>query len=286
MNKAITQILEALSNQIDSNELTAALKADNWEGEYELSEDGIASILNQTKGLLSVNSAVNNADVIEKVSKDLYPKHMKSALSKVEDNLKPVLDKLGIDYSQREFISDAIQDIEPKISEMSNGDNKGLIESLNEDIRKSKDDLTKQADDFQQQLKQRDDDILADKIRGIYKSKATEKQWADAYSMPDVKTAILGQVWDKINAKAHLKLSENGDIIPMQKEYPDKELYFEGNNKPITFQSLLEPEFEAYLKKSNPEGANTSGVKTPVDNLSEADKKRMAEHKRQLQRAE
>ena len=207
---------------------------------------------------------------------------MKSALSKVESNLKPILDKLGIDYSQREFISDAIQDIEPKISEMSSGDNKGLIESLNEDIRNSKDALTKQADEFQQQLKQRDEDILADKIRGIYKSKATEKQWAEAYSMPDVKTAILGQVWNKINAKATLKLSDTGEISVMQKEFPDKELY--DGNKVQTFQSLLEPEFEAYLKKSAPENVNTTGVKTETQ-YSEKELARMAEHKRQIQRA-
>jgi hypothetical protein len=282
VNKAIISILEALSNQIDSNELATALKADNFEGEYALSDDGIASILNQTKSLLSINSAVNNAEIIEKVSKDLYPKHMKSALSKVEDNLKPILDKLGIDYSQREFISDAIQDIAPKLSEMSSGDNKELIESLNKDVKNGHDALTKQADEFQQQLQKRDDDILADKIRGIYKSKATEKQWAEAYSMPDVKTAILGQVWNKINAKAHLKLSESGDIIPMQKEFPDKELY--DGNKVQTFQSLLEPEFEAYLKKSTPENVNTTGKPSDTQH-SEADLKRMAEHKRQLDRA-
>lgn len=281
MDKSIKTILETLNNQIDSNELAAALKADNFEGEYALSEDGVASILNQTKGLLSVNSAVNNADVIESVSKDLYPKHMKSALSKVEANLKPILDKLGVDYSKYDFVSDAIQDIEPKLSEMSSGDNKGLIESLNEDIRKSKEELTIQAEKFEQDLKQRDSDILQDKIQSIYKSKATEKQWADAYSMPDVKTAILGQVWGKLNAKAHLKLSDTGEIVPMQKDFPDKELY--NGNKVETFQSLLEPEFEAYLKKSTPENVNTTGVKTESKH-SEADLKRMAEYKRQAAR--
>ncbi len=92
MDKSITSILEALSNQIDSKELAAALKADNFEGEYALSDDGITSILNQTKGLLSVDSAINNADVIEKISKDLYPKHMKTALAKREEQLKPIFD--------------------------------------------------------------------------------------------------------------------------------------------------------------------------------------------------
>lgn len=279
MDKSITQILEALSNQIDSKELAAALKADNWEGEYKLSEDAITGILDQTKGLLSVDSAINNADVIEKVSKDLYPKHMKSALIKVEDQLKPIFDKLGIDYSNLEFVSDAIKDIEPKIIEMSSGgDNKGVIESLNLDIKTAKEALTAQGDQHIKDLKQRDDDILKDKIRQIYKSKATEKQWAEAYSIPDVKTAILGQVWDKLNAKAHLKLSESGEITPMQKDMPDKELY--DGNKIMTFQSLLEPEFEPYLKKSSP-APDPPGAKPDGSELSEADKIRIKEHNRQ-----
>lgn len=250
MDKAIKTILETLNNQIDSNELTTSLKADKFEGEYALSEDGITSIIDQTKGLLSVESAINNADIIEKISKDLYPKHMKSALSKVEENLKPILDKLGIDYSNLEFISDAIKDIAPKLGELTKGDNQELIDSLNEDLRVSKEALTKAEEGFQDQLKERDNDILKDKILTIYKSKATEKQWADAYNIPDVKDAILNQVWSKINAKAFLKLTDNGEIVPMQKEFNDKELY--DGNKVATFQSLLEPELDAYLKKSEP----------------------------------
>ena len=282
VDKSIKTILETLNNQIDSNELAAAIKADNFEGEYALSEEGVTSILTQTKELLSVNSAINNPTIIEKISTDLYPKHMKSFMTKFEDKLKPVLDKLGIDYSNREYISDAIQDIEPKLSEMSSGDNKGLIESLNEDIRKEKESKLQLEQDFEAKLKQRDDDILQDKILQKYKSTATEKQWADAYSDPEIKEAILNQKWNKINAKATLKLSESGDVIAMQKEFPDKVL-FEGN-KEMTFQSLLEPEFEPYLKRSTPENVNTTGVKTEKV-LSEKEAARIAEYNRQKEMA-
>ena len=282
VDKSIKSILETLNNQIDSNELDAAIKADNFEGEYALSEDGITSILSQTKGLLSINSAVNNREVVEKISKELYPKHMKSALSKVEESLKPVLDKLGVDYTNREFISDAIQDIVPKLAELSNGDNKELIDSLNEDVRKSKDLLTAQSEQFEKDLKQRDDDILQDKIKAKFTSKATEQTWADAYSDPEIRDAILTQKWKKINAKAHLTLSESGEIIPMQLEFPDKELY--NGNKVETFQSLLEPEFEAYLKKSSPEKVNTTGVETPKQ-YSDKELKNMANHKRMADNA-
>jgi len=281
MDKAIKTILETLNNQIDSNELTTALKADKFEGEYALSDDGITSIIDQTKGLLSVESAINNADIIEKISKDLYPKHMKSALSKVEENLKPVLDKLGIDYSNLEFVSDAIKDIGPKLGELTSGDKQDLIDSLNEDLRLSKEALTTQGTEFEDQLRKRDEDILKDKLHTIYKSKATEKQWADAYNIPDVKDAILNQVWSKINAKAFLKLTDNGEIVPMQKEFNDKELY--DGNKVATFQSLLEPELDAYLKKSEP--------KPPVDNggggkqLSEKELAGIAEFERRKKAA-
>lgn len=281
MNKEIKTILETLNNQIDSNELAAALKADNFEGEYALSEDGVKSILSQTKGLLSIDSAVNNPTVVENISKDLYPKHLKTFMTKFEDKLKPVLDKLGVDYSKYEYISDAIPDIEPKLSAMSTGENKELINSLNEDIRLAKEALTSQSEEFQNQLKQRDADILADKLQQVYKSKATEKQWAEAYSMPDVKNAIMNQVWSKINAKATLKLTDSGDVAVMQKDFPDKELY--DGNKILTFQGLLEPEIEAYLKKSDPSGGHAEPKKA-ADNLTEAEKKRIAEYNRQKNR--
>jgi len=280
VDKAVKTILETLNNQIDSRELSAALKADNFEGEYALSEDGINDILTQTKDLLSMDSAVNNREVIEKISKDLYPKHMKSALSKVEEPLRPVLDKLGIDYSDKEFISDAIQDIEAKINDLASGDNKQVIESLNNDIRLLKDAAIQKEEQFSKDLQKRDDDILADKLYQKYKSKATEKQWADAYSDPDLRQAILEQKWKKLQANAHLKLSDSGDIIAMQKEFPDKELY--NGNKVQTFQSLLEPEFEPYLKKSTPEKVNTSGERTETPQ-TEKEAARIREFNRQKQ---
>jgi hypothetical protein len=280
MDKSIKTILEALNNQIDSNELTTALKADKFEGEYALSEDGITAIVDQTKGLLSAESAINNAEIIEKISKDLYPKHMKSALMKVEENLKPVLDKLGIDYSKHDFVSDAIKDITPKLVELTAGDNQELIDSLNEDLRAAKEGLTKAEEDFQAQLKKRDDDILQDRIKGSFISKAIEKPWADAYSIPEVKEAILDKLWGKINAKAHLKLTDNGEIVPMQKEFPDKEL-FDGN-KVATFQSILEPELDAFLKKSVPETPPAGGK--PGETKSEAEQAAIREYERRAAR--
>jgi hypothetical protein len=284
MDANVKTILESLNRQIDSNELTAALKADSFEGEYALSEDGIKAITDQVGGLLSVDSAVNNQQIIEKISKDLYPKHMKTALTKVEEQLKPILDKLGVDYSKHEFVSDAISEIEPKLASLSNGESKELVESLNEDLRKAKEALDNKDKEFEEELKKRDQEILNDKLMQKFKSKATEKPWADAYNIPDVKNAILSDLWNKVNAKAYLKLTDDGDIVPMQKEFPDKELY--NGNKVETFQSLLEPLFEPYVKKSAPENTSSNGrASSGEEKLSEAEKRRIAEYKRQKERA-
>ena len=133
------KVLIALNDQISSKELEAAVKADNFGSEFEPSEDGVAAIIAQTKGLFSVDSAVNNPEIIEKISKDLYPKHMKSALSKVETGLKPMLDKLGIDPSKYEYLSDSIGDLSEAIDkQVSEGGDVKLIESLKKDLAEKK----------------------------------------------------------------------------------------------------------------------------------------------------
>ena len=251
MDESIKKILGVLNNQIDSVELNAAIKADNFEGEFAISEDGLTAIISQTQELLSIESAVANPSVIERINKDSYPKHMKSALSKVEEKLKPIYDKVGVDYSSAEYLSDLIGEIEAKIDESaSKGDNKGVIESLNKELREAKEALDNKDQEFNTKIQERDAGYLAERIKDKFTLQANQYKWADAYSDLDLKKAILSQKWEKINAKAHLKLSEDGEILLMQKDMPDKELY--NGNKIETFQSLLEPELEPYLKKSDP----------------------------------
>ena len=66
---------------------------------------------------------------------------------------------------------------------------------------------------------------------------------------------------------------DNGEIRLMQKDMPDKELY--NGNKIATFQSLLEPEIEPYLKKSSPEKVNKSEPK-PSEAREEMSAKKIA----------
>lgn len=255
MDKAVKKILETLSNQIDSNELAAAIKAENFEGEYAISEDGLEAIVNQTKELLTIESAIANPVVVEKINKENYPKHMKTALSKVEEKLKPLMDKVGVDYSNAEFISDAIGELETKLEQsISNGDSQTLIDSQKNDIAKLHEALALKEEEAENRVKALQDEYTQKELYNTYLRKANSYKWADVYEDPDLKEAILTKKWEKLQAKAHLKLSDSGDIQLFQKDMPEKELY-EGN-KIATFQSLLEPELESYLKKSAPDKVN------------------------------
>lgn len=260
MDNSFIELLKSVGNQINHTELNAAINADNFDGEFALSEDGLTSAKTQVSKLFTLESAINNQEVIERISKDLYPKHMKSSLSKVEGKLKPLYDKLGIDYSEAEFLSDKIGDLEEKITQSaSKGDNKEVIETLNKELRDAKAALDTKDEEFNLKIQERDSSYLAERLKDKFTLSANQYKWADAYSDTDLKKAILNQKWDKLNAKAHLKLSDDGNILLMQKDFPDKELY--NGNKLETFQSLLEPELEPYLQKSDPKKVNKSEPK-------------------------
>lgn len=274
MDKSYIELLKTVGNQIDNAELNEAIKNNNFDN--ALSEEGLASAKEQVGKLLTLESAVNNPEVIEKINKDSYPKHMKTALTKVETQLKPVMEMLGVDLNGAEFVSDKIGDLEQKISEaIASGDKKEVIEKLNEELRQAREVPNNLQAEFEQKLKEQEDAFRTEKLRDKFILKANEFQWAEAYADKDLKRALLKEKWEKINAKAHLTLSEDGDIRLMQKDMPDKELY--DGNKVMTFQSLLEPELAPYLKKSNPPSAETT---TQVD--AKPDKKLSAREQRNL----
>ena len=283
MDKTFIELLKTVGNQIDHAELNAAIKADNFEGEYALSEDGLTSAKEQVGKLLTLESAINNPTVIESINKEYYPQHVKTAYKKFDSTLLPLLNKLGIDHTKYEFISESIADIEEALEKAKEGggsDNKDLIDSLKADLLKANESLQGKDEEFNIKMNEKDASYELEKLKDQFFLKANEFTWADAYADKDLKRALLNQKWDKINANAHLKL-DDGEIIVRQKDMPDKEIYDDGN-KIITFQSMLEPELEPYLKKSNPDKVRTEQTKEkPVKELSAQEAKNLAELARQ-----
>jgi hypothetical protein len=285
VDNSFIELIKAIGNQIDNTELSAAIKADNFDGEFAMSEAGLNSAKEQVSKLLTIESAIANPDVIERINKESYPKHMKTALGKVEAPLKELYETYGVDYSDAEFISDKIDDLKEKLSEaVSKGDNKSVIETLNKELREAKESLDKKESDLENKINEVRNEYAMKDLRRTYELKANDYQWADVYSNPDLKKAILNQKWDKLNAKAHLQLSEDGTIQVMQKDMPDKELY-EGN-KVMTFQSLLEPEISDFLKKSDSkQGKKPSEPKEKVQDDLTPKQKEMIAQKEKFSRA-
>jgi hypothetical protein len=281
VDNSFIELLKSVGNQIDHTELNAAIKADNFDGEFALSEDGLASAKEQVKGLFTLDAAKHNRDLAEFYAQDLFPKHKKSALSSVEGQLRPLMEKNGIDLSGVDFISDKIPDLIEKLSSAPNsGDNKDVIDSLNEELRLARELPSKLEEEYNSKIQEKDESFRLEKLRDKFILKANEFTWADAYADKDLKRALLSQKWDKINAKAHLTLSEEGDIRLMQKDMPDKELY--DGNKVMTFQNMLEPELEPYLKKSSPEKVRTeTTAEKPVKQLNAQEARNLAERKAQ-----
>lgn len=259
MDKGVKEILKTLSIQIDNSDLSSAIAADN----FELSEEAIEDIVGKTKSLLTKEGAKHDKDIAEYYANDLYPKHKKSATSYIEQQLKPILDKLGVDYTKNEYISDAIPDLANKIEDIYsgkvNGKQNDLVESLKKDLEEANKQLQEKDSEFTKKLEETESAFKTQSLKKEFILKANNYTWADVYNDPDIKDSILEKKWNELNAKAHLTLSDDGEIQVFQKDMPDKELY-EGNTK-LTFQNLLEPGIEKYLKKSSPSSEAKKEVK-------------------------
>jgi hypothetical protein len=254
MDQNIWKILGTFSEAIDSNELAAAVKAQSFDGDYALSEEGITAIEAQAKGLMNVEGAIRNKDVKETLAKELKMLHKKSFLSKFEEDLRPAFEALGIDTTDVEFLSDKAGDIAEKIKALKSakptGENKELLASLEND----KKELAKQLQDieagWQNKLNDQQSTFEQRRLKDQYMIKATSKQWAKVYQDGRVQKGILDSVFEDIQAKAILKMSEDGSIKLYDKELPDKE-YYDGNKK-IEFQTILDQTLDPYMQKSKP----------------------------------
>ena len=254
MDENIWKILGTFSEAINSNELAQAVKARSFDGEYALSDEGLLAIEAQTKELMNVEAAIRNPTVKETLAKELKILHKKSFLSKVEEDLKPTFEALGMDTSDVEFLSDKAGDIAEQIEMLKaakpTSGNAELLASLENDKKELAKQIQNIEFDWQNKLNDQQSTFEEKRLKDQYMIKATSKQWAKVYQDDRVQKGILDSVFDEIQAKATLRLSEDGTINLFDKEFPDKEAY--DGNKKIEFQSLLDQALDPYIAKSNP----------------------------------
>lgn len=248
------KLLEEYSKVIDSNELSQAVKAKSFVGEYALSEEAVESIVKQTAGLMTIEGAIRNKDIKETLAKELKVLHKKSFLSKVEEDLKPAYEALGIDYSDTEFLSDKAGEIAERIKALkakgSSVDNKELLASLENDkkelslqIKEAKEEGQRQAIEIRSEFENKE-------LRREFDKQATRKTWLTAFSdVEDMRDSYLDKKWNKLLAIAKPKM-DGQNVKLFHIDQPDKE-YYEGNTK-VELSNFIDREFDEVYQKSRP----------------------------------
>jgi hypothetical protein len=271
MDQNIWKILGTFSEAIDSNELAAAVKAQSFDGDYALSEEGITAIEAQAKGLMNVEGAIRNKDVKETLAKELKMLHKKSFLSKFEEDLRPAFEALGIDTTDVEFLSDKAGDIAEKIKALKSakptGENKELLASLENDKKELSKQLKEAKEDGERQAIDIRSDFETQDLRREFDKLATKKPWLSAFSdVEDMRDSYLDKKWNKLTAIAKPKRSDGKNVKLFHLDQPDKE-YYEGNTK-VELQNFIDREFDEVYQKSKPASQHSQ---TQVPNSTQTD---------------
>jgi len=249
--KGVKDIIKLFASQVTSNGLSTIAAASDLK-DVKIEDDDYAEIKTAVTGLLTVESAVNNSDVEKEILDAKTPEIKAKILHAYEKRLINLAKVTGIDLGGAEKAWDMLdifdKEIESKLGSNANEDATKLIESLKGDKDQLNQDILKQKSDHENNIQEQEEKFIQNDIKNKFELQAKSYEW-DSHLDDNARTAITAQNWGKVNNKAKLKILE-GDIVPMNKDNPDKELYI--GNKKQTFQDINDPLFEPYLKKSDP----------------------------------
>jgi hypothetical protein len=240
----LIDVLKTVAGKVNSNELSAALSASEpWNVEIDQSE--FEKTANQIKGMLTLDSAVNNPDVAKQLKDKLKTEweserggELKSSIyGTVEEKLGKLSEKLGVDLSGKR-LDEQIQTIgEAKFK--STGSNEEL-KKLQEQLRGAKERETTLEKEYNKKF-------TDFKIDTSLRNKLNSLPLAQPYQEAMVKDGIFDKVISTVKNKANLKLSENGDFELFQKDNPEMELYGE-NNKKLGIDDIINPLVQPFIK--------------------------------------
>lgn len=254
----LQDLLLAINEQVQSDELTA-LAGSSGLKEISIEDDTLTKVKDHYKGLMSIDAAKNNPDIIESIKETLKPQIKKSVLSNIDSQLLQTSRDLfgdeitselsGIENSY-ERIKKFGEHSKKYIADHSSDDKlKGIIEGQKQQM----DDLSK---NFQSELKKKEKEI--EKINTGFNNRLIQKEFTgilanynlgDKYQEDFVKKALFSDVFSKVQQKAKLTLSDEGSIIPKNPENPELELFID-NKKVDSLKELLDVEMQPFIKKS------------------------------------
>jgi hypothetical protein len=239
----LIDLLKVVSNQINNNEVSAALGASEPFA-VDISEDEFNAASTQIKGMMTLESAVNNVEVANaikpkvktEIEGDLKRELKSSMYGNLETKIEGLGDKLGIDLKGKR-LDDQIDSLS-KIS-IGSGSNKEY-EALQSEFSTFKEQAVKEVQEYK--------DNLSDfKINTTLQTKMSSIPLAKPYQDERVKSSLYNDVINEVRSKAVVKVDDRGQVTLFNPENPEMKLFGE-NNKELGINDLIDPLMQPYIQ--------------------------------------
>lgn len=272
----LKDVVKLLSEQISNDELTAAISA--TDENVEISEEGFEDMSNQIKGLMTMEAAKNNQEIInshiDKINKGVESavhKELKANMMyQAEKKITDAFSSIGLDVSGKKF-DEQIEAFRSRAPTLSKG------EGVSEDAKKQIETLNSQLKTATEENKNLENKFNK-KLEGIQIDTALQRQLdnyklAEPYTKPAVKNGIYQEAISKVKDLAGFKLGSNGQLKITQKDNPEMDFYM-GNEKIDDVGKLLAPHVQDYLKTTTQDKVVTpesqESLQQPVGNRNSA----------------
>lgn len=262
----LIDLVKTLTGRLNSNELSALVGAsDPWS--QDISEEEFSNLETQVKGLVTIDSAVNNEAVYkalepkikQKIEGDIHGSMKQLIYSKAEEALEPLGAKFGVDLKGKK-----INEIVSTLSSIDLGNGK-----TNDDYQALQNDFNKFKEDSESKLKEQASGFEDFKRRSILRDKLSSYTLAKPYQETLIRDSILDKAIEKLESQAVYKLDDSGRSISglYKKDNPDIELYGD-NNKKLSINDLIDPIMQPYVStKPDTNPSDTPKPEITIDKL-------------------
>ena len=255
----LKDVLKLLNNQINNNELSAAISA--TDENVEISEDNFEKIKEDVGSLMTYKAALNNPKILEThveriISPDNYDedgnpieesnlhKKLKGRMfKKVERSLAKFGNQVGLDLKNKTFddqISELNNNVDLFKSSEITEETRNQISELNNQLKREKEKIVSLKTDYDKKLDDlKIDSILINELSGYNLDKA--------YQKPAVRDGIFKHAIAKAKEVAGFQVNGDNSLKITQKDNPEMDLY--DNNEVVDkVEKLLLPHVQDYLQ--------------------------------------
>ncbi len=256
----LLDVVRELGGMINSEEFSAALSASE-PFSVDISDEEFTKIKEQSKNLLTMESAANNPDLIKMIRPKLLPeleeqemaRKKKSIYDNIEEQTATTFEKLGLDLKGKRF-QDQLNEI---AQYKASSDNSGVVEKYNQ--------LQEEFGQFKEKSAKKETELMGQfesyKVDSKLLNKLQSMNLATPYKEDMIRNNILNGALNEIKKKAAISLTEDGAFKLANKENPELEL-FDGSKK-LGIDDLISPIMQPYIAKNNPDRKQELGKGLP-----------------------